>query len=316
MGAETTPAAAIPTSSALPAGGAVAGPSDEWVAISGGTALLGNEDGYLFSSITASFDCPVGFTPSDQSEHIGLLEMELENMEFIINDAGQILMDPPNLCEHSRLWNGRFETRFHVPWNAQVGELVEFTVTVTDLERDAVGRPFVSTFRLRAAPAVEDEPRPGGRSRPRGADSNGTGSGVALALPSIREVRKEEWDLVQPPFNQFDAIRIRHDGEGGHDFFVNVDNTFLLTELARAKGQEEKAVYKHWFKFGLVLAAVGMIRHSVRLATVGAASDSSDNCSVELVESDDLDSIGHHATGLAQTIIPIIRTLSRSPVVA
>jgi DNA sulfur modification protein DndB len=49
--------------------------------------MLDNEDGYLFSSITASYSCPVNFIPSAESAEIGTLEMELENLEFIVNDG-------------------------------------------------------------------------------------------------------------------------------------------------------------------------------------------------------------------------------------
>ena len=49
--------------------------------------MLANEDGYLFSSITASYSCPVKFISSAENAEIGTLEMELENIEFIINDG-------------------------------------------------------------------------------------------------------------------------------------------------------------------------------------------------------------------------------------
>jgi DNA sulfur modification protein DndB len=49
--------------------------------------ILDNEDGYLFSSITASYSSEVKFTPSADHSEIGTLEMELENLELIINDG-------------------------------------------------------------------------------------------------------------------------------------------------------------------------------------------------------------------------------------
>lgn len=49
--------------------------------------ILDNEEDYLFSSITASFNCPLTFTPSSSDDRIGSLEMDLENMEFVINDG-------------------------------------------------------------------------------------------------------------------------------------------------------------------------------------------------------------------------------------
>jgi DNA sulfur modification protein DndB len=49
--------------------------------------VLDNEDGYLFSSITASYKSEVSFAPSTIHADLGTLEMELENVEFIINDG-------------------------------------------------------------------------------------------------------------------------------------------------------------------------------------------------------------------------------------
>ena len=49
--------------------------------------ILDNEDGYLFSSITASYSSEVKFTPIAESGDLGTLEMELENLELIINDG-------------------------------------------------------------------------------------------------------------------------------------------------------------------------------------------------------------------------------------
>jgi DNA sulfur modification protein DndB len=49
--------------------------------------VLDNEDGYLFSSITASYSSEVKFTPIAEGSDLGTLEMELENLELIINDG-------------------------------------------------------------------------------------------------------------------------------------------------------------------------------------------------------------------------------------
>jgi DNA sulfur modification protein DndB len=49
--------------------------------------ILDNEDGYIFSSITASYKCPVKFTPVDDNNGLGILEMEFEDANFVINDG-------------------------------------------------------------------------------------------------------------------------------------------------------------------------------------------------------------------------------------
>src|SRR5438094_7425676 len=49
--------------------------------------ILDNEEGYLFSTITASYSSKVEFVPTNGNPDLGTLEMELENTEFIINDG-------------------------------------------------------------------------------------------------------------------------------------------------------------------------------------------------------------------------------------
>jgi hypothetical protein len=237
------------------------------------------------------------------------------------NQPGCITVDPPNLCEHSRLWNGKFDTRFRVPWNAIPGDLVQISVTVTDPDRETHGMPFTSSFTIKAEPEVPDEPHPSGQpAEPHGSSGKPVSKGwqvksPALALPKIREIRKEEWESESPAFDQYDAVHVRHDGEGGYDYLINVDNTFLLTELAKAK-PEDRPIVKQWFEYGLVLAAVGMIKHNLRRAATATPATGPTQGHQQDDDSEDLDAIGLHCSGLAQVIVPIIRTLSRTMVPA
>lgn len=66
--------------------------------------IIDNEDGYLFSSITASYNCDITYIPSESDERVGTIEMDLEDMEFIINDGqhrvagiAHALKENPNL---------------------------------------------------------------------------------------------------------------------------------------------------------------------------------------------------------------------------
>ena len=49
--------------------------------------ILDNEEGYLFSSITSSYKCDVKFKASSGSDDIGILEMEFDQANFVINDG-------------------------------------------------------------------------------------------------------------------------------------------------------------------------------------------------------------------------------------
>jgi DNA sulfur modification protein DndB len=48
--------------------------------------MLDNEEGYLFSSITASYKCEVQFSPIGE-DGLGTLSMEFEDANFVINDG-------------------------------------------------------------------------------------------------------------------------------------------------------------------------------------------------------------------------------------
>ncbi|MDD9982305.1 MAG: DNA sulfur modification protein DndB [Gammaproteobacteria bacterium] len=49
--------------------------------------ILDNEDGYLFSSITASYKCNVTFKPIEEDSDLGILEMDFDQANFVINDG-------------------------------------------------------------------------------------------------------------------------------------------------------------------------------------------------------------------------------------
>jgi len=224
-----------------------------------------------------------------------------------LDSPGDVVISPTDLLERQRLWNGEWNTRFRVPWDAAPGDEITVTVMVSDVEREMRRTPFVSTFVLRAGPPVDEDTPPGPPRHDRGHKPDGEGTGIVLAVPKIQEVDRANWAQYDPPFDAYEAMRIKHSGEGGYDYFVNTDNAFLLTELSRANDEIKRQV-RLWFEFGLVPAAVGMIKHQRLLAeklapTVG----SSPYVDEEPVE--DLDQVNHACNGLARVIVPLIRSL-------
>ena len=70
--------------------------------------ILDNEDGYLFSSITASYKCNVTFKPIDKTSDLGTLEMDFDQANFVINDGqhrcaaiAHALKENPSLAEET-----------------------------------------------------------------------------------------------------------------------------------------------------------------------------------------------------------------------
>lgn len=243
-------------------------------------------------------------------------ETDAENNYFERADSrGEIIFDPPNLCVSSSLWNGKYTTRFQLPWDANINDVLGVMVTISDVERESKGSPFISKFTLKGAPESEVVTQPGGHpSNGSKSTANGKVTAPALALPKIREIRKDEWDKPLLKFNEFSAIKITHDDDEGFIFHLNVENAYLLTELTRAR-DEEKPLIKFWFIWGLALCALGMLQDEKRRSKDHDASHESES-QLDDGDFEDLDRIGRYCTGLARVIVPIVRQLYRGPQMA
>lgn len=219
---------------------------------------------------------------------------------------GTIVIEPPDLLEANHLWNGRWETRFRVPWDVEVGTLIPVTVTVSDVGHP---NPFVCHFQLRADPEILEEPPSGPSGKPQRPASNGRTTHVRLSTPKYQEVQKADWEKFN--FTQYDSLSVRNDGQGGYDYFVNVDSAFLIRELKQTK--DDGRPLKLWFIWGLILAAMGMLNHEERLSREQAKMNKNNGDAQGDEEEEDrrdrLESINRACNGLAETIIPIIRSL-------
>jgi hypothetical protein len=217
------------------------------------------------------------------------------------DSPGLVISDPTNLIEQSSLWNGRFNAYFRVPWDAQPGQQIPVTVTVSDVETEKRGEAYISKFTLIAD--TESETSSGSRTRASGGQApkkNGKSTAPRFALPKIHDKRKPE--------EPFTAIEIKHDDNEGFEFFINLENSFLLTELTRAK-DSDKGLILYWFKYGLALSALGMLQEEKRLRSSSSrAEEGPDN-------EDDLDivKIGKICNGIARVIVPIVRALYKGP---
>ena len=187
-------------------------------------------------------------------------ETDAVNDYFVRTDSpGTITFDPPGVRQHWKLWNGRLLATFRPPADADVGDQTRVRVVVSDVENEMRGGPFATKFQMVVDKALNRTPGPSGSKRNKRKPNGNSGSDPLLAVPNIREVSKYQWNSMDPPFSGLDSLRVRPDGEGGYDFFLNVDNSFLLTELSRS-GTSDKELTRYWFKYGLVLCGLGMLQ--------------------------------------------------------
>lgn len=78
-----------------------------------------------------------------------------------------------------------------------------------------------------------------------------------LALPNIVRVRQNGWDKHH--FSKEDALNIKHAGEDrGYDFFINVGNIHLLTEI-KGKPKTEPKLLEEQYVDGMVLIGLALL---------------------------------------------------------
>ena len=238
-------------------------------------------------------------------------ETDAENGYFDRGSSpGELRVEPgTDLIEASHLWNGRFSVRFRVPWDARPGDITPIRFAVTDVERVARG-PFVTTFDLIATPEVDRRTLAGnaGRDRDRGSqrDPTGTQNQASLDLPTPIPINRKRWGTVGID-GPYDAFRLKVAPDGGYDFYVNEDCAWLVTEMADRSNDAEQV--KHWFVWGLALAALGMLRQA------NALVDAREGEPMAKPEGSgpDLEGVARACDGLARVIIPMFRVLHEGP---
>lgn len=194
------------------------------------------------------------FSRNEEKGEFSLYRLEGDQRVPVANYLG------PNL------YNGIANLSVPMPEDAQVGELLNFVAVVTDPSRID---PFENRFSVRVKP---ESSASGGAGRRRGPPDRKPGVDREIRgginLPNIIEVFEKDWETHN--FDKFTGLRIKNagnyeengsDGEGKpvYDFYVNMDNLYLRTELKPANRNPE--ITRARFMYGMVLLGLALLQH-------------------------------------------------------
>jgi hypothetical protein len=217
------------------------------------------------------------------------------------DEPGHFDVIPPNFNQGYKLYHGICSAKFCPPINCEVGDLIDIEVRASDSSRET--NPFVCKFKIRVTPKeIIPESDPDRERKPREETENG------INMPKIHEIFRDKW-----PNNKF----TEHSGlrfDGGSDgqpleAYVNMENMFLTNELARAKDGGDQMLLKHYYKFGLVLVALGLLQEAKRAKPLDEDSADSAKKHEDQFE-DDRSTIFRLSGGIAAVIIPVVRNLA------
>jgi len=219
---------------------------------------------------------------------------------------GEMVVEPADAFEYKHLWNGVCSSRFVPLPGAKAGDRILIKMTVGDPDRSSRGKsPFDSEFELLIGEPKENVIPPSGSIKPKKPETDSKKEAPRLAMPNVTPVRADDWKSYTPPFTEDESLRVIRDGQGGFDFYLNVDSKHLVSQLRSAK--EEKDLLVHWFKWGLTLSALGML---LGFGEIGLNKNGQHRETVHMKD-DPVDVVNRSANGVAAVIIPIVRNLHR-----
>ena len=168
-----------------------------------------------------------------------------------------------NVPNHSlNLHNGVATLNLSLPSSAGIGDLMDYELSVHD---ETLISPFINRFTVKVGPFQKPG---GGTTPPTKRNENGVGSGKAaggVAVPEPNQVFVENW--YKHDFDKFSAMRVvLQDSVGDpgyvatHDYFINMDNIYLQSELKATKVNPE--IVRAQWKFGMMILAVALLRES------------------------------------------------------
>ena len=225
------------------------------------------------------------------------------------NSPGDISFSP-EICSQWHLFNGKVTARFEVPSGVSIGDSIDVSVAVTDNSRI---EPLTCSFTIKVEKAEEEGGKKPGPRKPKG--------GQQLAMPKPLPVTRDGRELdgsktlkwEDHDFDEYSAANVRFDENQGVEVLINMDNIYLLNEIKRERNSSEYPLLRYWYKYGLLLAVLGMLQEHNRNSSNGKVKDKSTNFFSAANENGALDKVSTASSGLAAVIVPIIRQLSEGP---
>lgn len=171
-----------------------------------------------------------------------------------------------------------------------IGDELNYEIEIDDDQRY---EPLKESFFIKITDKTEgnseiDGDRNGKNKLPKGRN------GSNLNLPNIIPIKKEEWG--QYSFTKESALTIKDNGKSGYDYFYNMDNVHLQTELKTAKNEETEFLTK-MYETALVLIGMSIVNHY-------------ENITEKEKETDITEILSQVTMSVSPILIPMVRNLS------
>ncbi|MBT6914992.1 MAG: hypothetical protein HOA38_06085 [Candidatus Marinimicrobia bacterium] len=156
------------------------------------------------------------------------------------------------------LWNGLATLNIKIPEGTDVNDNLHFLTEVTD---ETQIDSFLNNFWIEVI-GVKDRAshKPGERKeKPGDNDGKDRQKEAGLDIPTPIPIKKEKWDKYG--FDRNSALKVTYAGEGlGYDFFLNMDNVYLKSELRNNNKTDVKMIEAR-YTYGMTLIGLSLLSY-------------------------------------------------------
>jgi hypothetical protein len=157
--------------------------------------------------------------------------------------------------------NGIANLTVTLPKGCKIGEKYEYRVKVSD---DNHFEPFIEEFLVIIEKSIKNkrkgpnprEEKPRGKGKEKGEDRKNT---PGLNLPKIWDIKSGEWEKYG--FDKASVIKVDYDDEKGYEFYINIDNIHLQTEIKGTKNTEKAEYLIARYRYGMALLAISILNY-------------------------------------------------------
>jgi hypothetical protein len=186
-------------------------------------------------------------------------ETDVQNDYFFRpEDAGYLVLKMDgevrtDLKQSLNLFNGIATLTVSMPTDAKVGDTHIFE---TSIEDECITDSFTNIFEMVVENACDNSSGGGNGKRKEHPDKNKKGKNAGFAMPEIIQVYQDEWD--EYGMDQYSALQYRSTDTGG-DYYLNMDNAYLLNELKSIKDRNKSELTKARYIYSMTLVAMSVV---------------------------------------------------------
>ena len=209
------------------------------------------KDGKLVKAVPCNSSFRVQFDTDVQNDYFN---RPSEAGTLILKMDGVVRTD---LIQHLSLYNGQATLTVALPSGSAEGDTHVFETEIRD---DYIFNNFENTFSVNVIRA--EKKRPGGNGnlhKPTDSKKKGNRQTPSqFAIPEIIPVKRDDWEQYE--MNRFSALVYRPTENGG-DYFLNMDNDYLLTELKGIRDKSRIELTKARYTYSMALIGMSIISY-------------------------------------------------------